>query len=78
MYVEGGILKQNNAKRCQATLEVLSVAEEARFPTFYTHLEQVFSSVPEIHDFSSSTHDMKRFGWNIMVEYEITVCAFLV
>lgn len=61
---EGGILQKNLVERCQATTSILSIAEESKFPTFFVQLEQVFSSTAKVHNFCSSSSDLKRFGFS--------------
>lgn len=60
LYIdEGGILQKNLVERCQATTSILSIAEESKFPTFFVQLEQVFSSTAKVHNFCSSSSDLK-------------------
>ena len=75
---EGGILKQDNTKRCQTTLDVLSIARDTKFPCFYIQLEQVFSRAPTMGDFPGTLDSEERFVSDIIMRllhpYEFCSC----
>lgn len=74
LSLEGAIVHQDKLNRSETIVAVTSVALKTKFPTFFTTIDQVFNSSPEIYEFVRLDFEGGGMCYLVLLLTAVTKC----